>query len=213
MKRLLKIIALSVAFIAIAVVILGVVAFLWPGVFQTSTDEDHAYTTIFDPTELSKNPYKYKGQYGMLDPANLWVNMGDGTLRKISGFGSMSFEHMIDEHTASYSVGLGEHVMLILKDSNPPDMKLSWRVYVEGADEFVNGFGGKITAPVLRFDGYGVIPTIPDMPPQPPSPAMSQPDPTPTSPAPAQQSAPEPPAPPPDNLRPDGTPPAPIIRQ
>jgi hypothetical protein len=133
---------------------------------QLSNDSEgyHVSNEIIRPYEISKNPYKMKGHSGILDTVYVPIIMGNGT--RVSQFaypgGGLKFEKMIDEHTATYSVLVGEEgsvipdgeIAVILPDSNPPDSRRPWRVFVEGPMEGVNGFGAAIQVVTVRFEGY-----------------------------------------------------------
>jgi hypothetical protein len=208
-KRFLKAMVVGVGFVGFALVaglIIWAIAdhFGWR---SEGTPAQEAYgpsNEILYPDQLSKNPYRWKGHSGILDTRIAMEGPAGRFLFSYPG-GCLKFERMIDEHTATFEVLVGsEEIMpdgeiaVILEDSEPPDPARPWRVFVEGPREGVNGLGNSITVSTVRFEGYAVIPQ--------PQPQQVAP------PIPAPQSAPEPPAPPPDNLRSDGTPPAPIIR-
>ena len=86
---------------------------------------------VMHPYDLSKNPYKWKDHSGILDTQNVPVLMGSAdvvvTYTGYSGAG-LKFEKMIDEHTATFSVMVGEEgsmiadgeIAVILTDSDPP---------------------------------------------------------------------------------------------
>jgi hypothetical protein len=116
--------------------------------------EYHESNEVITPFALSKNPYKWKGRSGILDTVNVPILMGSSgvvvTSVRYPG-GSLKFEKMIDEHTATYSVLVDEgevvadgEIAVILPDSDPPDPSRPWRVLVEGPMEGSNGFGATL---------------------------------------------------------------------
>lgn len=126
----------------------------------------HQSDEVMTPYALSKNPYKWKGHSGILDTVNVPLLMGEGgvvvTTIRYPG-GGLKFEKMIDEHTATYSVLVGEgsvipdgEIAVILTDSDPPESSRPWRVFVEGPMEAKNGFGAAIQVVTVRFEGYYV---------------------------------------------------------
>jgi hypothetical protein len=149
---------------------------------SNASEEYRASDEIISPYEISRNPYKLKGHYGILDTVNVPLLMGTGgvvaTSIRYPG-GGLKFEKMIDEHTATYSVLVGEgsvipdgEIAVILPNSDPPDSSRPWRVFVEGPMEGVNGFGAAIQVVRVRFEGYYV-----PLPPQQPVQATQDPEP------------------------------------
>jgi TonB family protein len=124
---------------------------------------------IIDPYELSKNPYQLKGHSGILDTLHVTLLGGNGQLMHTPyPGGGLRFGKMIDKHTATYQVLVGREsvypdgeIAVILPDSNPPDSKRPWRVFVEGPLEAVNGLGNPLKISAVRFEGYYVAPPKP----------------------------------------------------
>jgi len=123
----------------------------------------HESDEVLDPYDLSKNPYKWKDHSGILDNVEVPLVMSNGTRVGQVAYpgGCLKFEKMLDEHTAIYSVLVGEgsvvpdgEIAAILPNSDPPDSRRPWRVFVEGPMEAVNGFGSTITVGAVRFEGY-----------------------------------------------------------
>jgi len=167
------------------------------------SDSDFGYSPsneILPAAGIAQNPYKYEGKSGIVD-------------------GPLFFHNMAGDNEAIYDVvaaPFGTQLAVRLKDNDAPRMLSRIRVYVEGTDDFTNGFGATVKIGEVRFEGYA------DPLPQPvPAQSPVQPDfdhfakPPVTQPEPPAQS--QPPAAPtiePDQTSPDGTqPPAPIVRQ
>jgi hypothetical protein len=118
---------------------------------------------ILLPYELSKNPYKWKGQSGILDTLNTSFVMPNGSVMQMgTGIGSIKFDKMLDEHTALYDVMTLDdgitvpdgQLAVILPDSNPPNLRQAWRVLVEGSLDGTNAFGGALTVAAVKFEEY-----------------------------------------------------------
>ena len=131
---------------AVALLILSVLFFV--GLLSKARPSNasagyHESDEVISPYEISRNPYKFKGHSGILNG------------------GSLKFEKMIEENTATYAVLAEEEsvipegeIAVILADSDPPDSGRPWRVFVEGPMDAVNGLGNKITVTAVRFEGY-----------------------------------------------------------
>jgi hypothetical protein len=146
--------------------------------FSVDSDGYHQSNELISPYQLSKNPYQYKGHSGLLLTTLIQLVRSDGLVGPQMPWpgGGMRFVKMLDEHTAIYSVLTGQddvspdtQIAVELPDSNPPTSTKLWRVYVEGADDFENGFGATIQVAKIKFEGYGSLP-----PPQ-PSPSEQKP--------------------------------------
>ena len=132
---------------------------------ETRPNTDYA-GEVFDPFELSKNPYRAKGHFGVLDTTRNWIRTEAGQRILVPHYGPcLKFEKMVDEHTAIFNILCGSRELFSqpqlaveLENSSPPDPSLPWRVYVEGAEVGENGFGAKFTVAKVRFDGYGMLP-------------------------------------------------------
>jgi protein TonB len=121
-----------------AIVIVGVLFFTSsPSGYKPSND-------VLSAAEIAENPYKFKGMSGIMNPGLLW------------------FPHMAGDQTAVYTVAVYKDQLAVTMDANdPPKTNRWWRVYVEGADDFTNGFGASVKIGEVRFEGYT------DPPPQP----------------------------------------------
>lgn len=133
------------------------------GTAADTTPAYHDSNEILFPYDLSKNPYKWKGRSGILDTVDLPIIMGNGARAGNVGYpgGSLKFERMIDEHTATYSVSVAEgsvitegEIAVILPNSDPPDSGRPWRVFVEGPMAGTNALGAQLTVVTVRFEGY-----------------------------------------------------------
>ena len=141
---------------------------------------DPASNEVFLPYELSKNPYKWKGQSGILDTLNTAYVMPNGSAAQMGlALGSIKFDKMLDEHTAIYDVMTIQdtltpdgQIAVILPDSDPPDLRRPWRVLVIGSLDGTNAFGGNVTVAAVKFEQY-YTPL--------PKPAETEPAPTPIS--------------------------------
>ena len=180
------------------------VAVVIVGVMLLSHSESGGYSPSeqrLDPIEISKNPYKFQGQSGvLLDTPYL----------------GMTFVNMLDEHTAAYKVNVGalfstDEIAVNLEDSNPPDPARPWRVYVEGPTDVTNGFGASEKIGTVRFEGYYDPPPPPIQPAATPLPQPTEVQPEPPAQPQASPDANETPTPPPQE--PGQQPPAPIVRQ
>jgi hypothetical protein len=163
----------KVLLLAVSITLLLVVVVMWNSSRTVDDPEGiqqyHASDEIIEPYEVSKNPYRLKGHSGILDTTRVSMLMpsGDRIPTPYPG-GGLRFEKMIDENTATYEVLVGgEEVMpdgeiaVVLPDSNPPDSRRPWRVYVEEPKEAVNGLGTRIKVSTVRFEGYYTSPPKP----------------------------------------------------
>jgi hypothetical protein len=145
---------------------------------------------VLNYAEISKNPYKFKGMSGIMNPVLI------------------RFDHMAGDQTAIYEsrfIYASDQLAVTMDDNDPPRTDRWWRVYVEGPDDFTNGLGASIEVGEVKFEGYA------DPPPE------AIPPPLPVQPQAQSESAPEPVQEPTIQINqtsPDGTqPPAPIVRQ
>jgi len=149
----------GISFLVVAVIV-GMM--LWPHAVPGYTPSDN----VLSAAEISKNPYKFKGMSGIMNP------------------GWMHFSHMAGDQIAIYDASFiysDDQLAVTMDDNDPPSTNRRWRVYVEGADDFTNELGASVRIGEVRFEGYA------DPPPQPiytPPPVQPQPEPQP-QPAPA----------------------------
>jgi hypothetical protein len=190
--------------IAINVAILGVLAmayfiFTAPPAIPSSSEtasvapsEKDGDRPIIDAYELTKNPFRMKDQYAVLDTGHMPYPVGASEIVRSGrgGRGSIEFEHMLDDGVAVYTVspllylqsGEEEEELLVeIPDNNPPDASKPWLVLVEGTSDGTNGYGATIQTATVKFIRYAVLPIPPPfVPGQPSAPA---PVPTPQTPA------------------------------
>jgi hypothetical protein len=177
--------------------LLVVAAIIYVTFFSKSASGYTPSDTVLSANEIAKNPYKYKGMSGIMNPS------------------MMHFSNMAGDETAVYDMNFvfsADQLSVTMDNNDPPSTNRWWKVYVEGASDFTNRLGATVTIGEVRFEGYA------DPPPQaqppymqptyiaPPVPPQDQPAPQP-QPAPATTTEP-------DQTSPDGTQPAaPIERK
>jgi len=146
-----------------------------------AANEYHESDQLLSPYDISKNPYKFKDQSGILDTIHVPLVYNNGVQMGSVPYpgGALRFNKMIDERTAIYEVMVGHEdvepdgeIAVILTNSDQPSSLRPWRVFVEGPMEAVNGFGAAIQVTAIRFEGYYTVPPPePAQAPQGPSPA------------------------------------------
>jgi hypothetical protein len=131
--------------------------------FSDAVPAYHESNEILDPYDLSKNPYQWKYQSGILDTINVPLVMNNGTRVGQVAYpgGCLKFNKMLDEHTAVYEVMVGHEdvqpdgeIAVLLSNSDPPTSLRPWRIFVEGPMDALNGLGQTITLTAVRFEGY-----------------------------------------------------------
>ncbi len=117
---------------------------------------------VLEPYDLSKNPYKWQGQTGILDTVLVSIPMPNGQVTHVPyPGGGLRFEKMIDANTATFSVLVGGsgifpegEIAVLLPDSEPPNPMRPWRVSVEGPMEGSTALGAQVKVTAVRFRGY-----------------------------------------------------------
>lgn len=182
----------------VAISLLAVVAFYGSRFLSKAISGGYSPSDdVLNAAEISKNPYKFKGMSGIMNPS---------TIR---------FSNMAGEQTAIYESAFiysSDQLAVEMPDNEPPSTNRWWRVYVEGTMDGTNGFGAPVTIGEVRFEGYAEPPPQPVTDPNPVpavQPAIPQPEPynlsTSPSDGPSQSR---------DESSPSGEqPPAPIVRQ
>jgi hypothetical protein len=171
MSRFVKIVAINLAICGVLVVAYFVVK--TPPSTPTSSEtaakapvQEDADTPLIGAYELTKNPFKMKGQYVILDTGHMPMLGYADTVRATIGMKGIRFKHMLDDGLAIYSVLAAvdslsgdevEELAVELPDNNPPDVSRPWLVQVEGTRDGTNGYGATIQTATVKFIRYAVL--------------------------------------------------------